>query len=302
MQLLQLHKPQIENIFTLEEVASHFEVSHFIPERILSGVVGEIFDKVESLKKKKRSYMILEAGMGTGRFTRPLAFTMEKRYPQSRIVGIDSSEMMIKEARKFITSNTSIEYLNHNICNNLPYDHGFFDASISFYVYHCIINWKQALNNIIQVLSNPKILIFIREKSQWGYYLDDRFGDIATTNATYYSFWKSYFDYRKQKAPLPEFDISASNLRELTRYLKAKGFYHEHKLSKHIWERDINFQESLISIEFGLFTKLRTGLTKNDRTHLKNKMKRWLIEHDIEPMTYLDKIPAQIEIDYFYYD
>ena len=290
---------QLRNIFKAREVAEHFYASHFISSEILTRISEEILDELYTYKRKE-SYNLLEVGMGMGRFTVPFASVLENRFPGSRLYGVDSSIAMIREAQKSISNIKNIEYNCHDITDPLPFSGDLFDASLSFYVYHCIKKWRKALENVIQVTAPPNILIFLREYSQWGYHIDNRFSDIEISDATYFDFWKEYFELRQITSPLPKIEISASNLDILIDYLRGRGFKHIHKMLKTTWERSIDYREVLTAIELGLFTKLRVGLSGKDRRLLKNKMVDWLNCRNISLNACHRTIPASIEIDLFY--
>ena len=291
---------RLRNIFKAPKVAGHFCSSHHIPSEILSRISQEIIKIVEFYTDRKDNYRVLEVGMGAGRFTAPFATELHKTYPGSKLYGLDNSKAMLREAKKNIPEVDFIEYKLHDITSSLRYPKDYFDVSISFYVYHCINNWRKALNNVLKVIAFPKLLIFLREHSQWGYHLDCRFDGIKITDKDYCNFWKEYFKLRQSISPLPKVEISASNIDKLMVYLKTKGFKHIHKMVNTKWKRDIVYKEALESIELGLFTKLRVGLDRKQRSILRNEMGKWLDRNGINTELLNGKIPASIEVDIFY--
>lgn len=293
---------RLRNIFKAPKVAGHFCSSHHIPLEILSEISQEIIKVIKFYAGKKDNYKVLEVGIGAGRFTVPLAIELNSNYPRSKLYGLDNSKAMLMEAKKNIPKVDFIEYKLHDITSSLRYPKNYFDVSISFYVYHCINNWQKALNNVIKVVASPKLLIFLREYSQWGYHHDDRFDGIKITDKNYYNFWKEYFKLRQSISPLPKVEISASNLDSLSDYLTKNGFKHAHKMLKTKWNRSVDYREALESIELGLFTKLRVGLTDKDRNILKNNMIEWLNNKVIKFDSHIGTIPAAIEVDVFYFN
>lgn len=293
-------KVRLRNIFKAPKVAGHFCVSHHIPSETLSEISRELIKEIQYYAGEKDNYKVLEVGIGVGRFTVPFAVELDKYLPGSKVYGLDNSKAMLREAKKNIPDANFIEYKSHDITSALSYSEDYFDASISFYVYHCINNWRKALNNVIQAVASPKLLIFLRERSQWGYHLDCRFKGIKITNKDYCKFWKEYFKIRQSISPLPKVEISASNLDLLKDYLKKNGFRHVPKTLKTTWNRTVTYSESLESIEAGLFTKLRVGLTDRDRNLLKTRMLTWLKNKNIKLDSSPVRIPAAIEVDIYY--
>ena len=300
LQTIKMQTKQALNIFDTKEVAENFLGSHYIPFNILREISGEILEIIESITQKTTHYRILETGIGTGRFSYPFAIELAKTFPNSKLYGLDSSRAMLSEAKKYLPPNLSIEYEHGSLNKPLSYQPNFFDASISFYVYHCIKNWKRALNNVVRVIRKPTLLFFIKERSQRGFHLDNRFDGIEIFDETYYRFWQEYFKNRGISTPLPNVDISASNLDMLGTYLGEKGFQHINKISAFKWKRKINYREALQSINLGLFTKLRIGLSAQDRAFLRKRMKDWLSIEHIDYTKQFWEIPAAIEIDIFY--
>jgi len=300
LQTIKIQTKQVLNIFNTKEVAEHFLDTHYIPFDILQGISGEILEILESITQKTTHYRILETGMGTGRFSYPFAIELAEKFPDSKLYGLDSSRAMLSEAEKYLPPDLSIKYEHGSLNKPLSYPLNFFDASISFYVYHCIKKWKQALNNVIRMIRKPILLFFIKERSQWGFHLDNRFDGIEIFDVTYYRFWKEYFKNREILTPLPKVDISASNLDMLGTYLEKKGFQHITKISDFKWKRKIDYREALQSINLGLFTKLRIGLSAQDRAFLRKRMEDWLSIERIDYTKQFWEIPAAIEIDVFY--
>lgn len=300
LQTILKSKVKLRNIFQAPSVAEQFCSTHYIPAEVLTAISNEVIDIIVEHKGRKNAYKILEPGIGGGRFTLPFAAQMEKRSPGSRVYGLDNSQAMLAQLPDVLKRMKSFDYAHHDIALPLPFERDFFDASVSFYVYHCIKKWQQALDNVIDVLAEPRLLLFLREHSQWGYHLDNIFKGIEVSDKKYYKFWKEYFKLRQSVSPLPNVDISASDLAKLTAYLKTKGFKHRHKILDTRWERNIDYRAALESIESGLFTKLRVGLDRKQRLLLKNTMEKWLERNEIDPDLQNSKIPATIEIDTFY--
>lgn len=293
-------KVKVRNIFKAQSVAERFSSTRHIPADVFAGITDEIIDIFEEYLPNKTSFNILEVGIGGGRFTLPFTTQLQKRHPGSNLTGFDNSIAMMSQLPEELKSLQSFKYSVHDITQPLPFEKNYFDASISFYVYHCIKKWQLALENVLNTIAEPKLLIFLRERSQWGFYLDNRFTKINVTNKTYRKFWQEYFNLREQISPMPKFDISASDLAMLTSYLKSKGYSHDNKILKTSWNRIVDYREALESIELGLFTKTRVGLDKKQRNQLTNDMKSWLVQNRIDPNIPSGEIPASIEVDIFY--
>jgi len=115
--------------------------------------VADIYDKtrelppeamrkiVQTLVKEMKGYKtLLDIGVGTGRFAKPL---QENGF---EVVGTDISEGMMKNAKKKGVKNL----LLGDACA-LPFRDYSFDATLSVHVLHLIIDWQTALKEICRV-------------------------------------------------------------------------------------------------------------------------------------------------------
>jgi len=106
------------------------------------GLPPEIMRKmVQALVKELKGYKtVLDIGVGTGRFAKPL---QENGF---EVVGIDISRGMMQNAKKKGLSNL----LLGDACF-LPFTDSSFDAALSAHVLHLISEWQTALKEICRV-------------------------------------------------------------------------------------------------------------------------------------------------------
>jgi len=123
--------------------------------------VAEIYDKtrglppevmrkiVQILVKEMKGYKtVLDLGVGTGRFAKPL---QENGF---EVIGTDISEDMVKNARKKGVKNL----LLGDACS-LPFRDHSFDAALSVHVLHLISDWQKALEEICRVTKDELISV-----------------------------------------------------------------------------------------------------------------------------------------------
>ncbi|HUV97904.1 MAG TPA: class I SAM-dependent methyltransferase, partial [Candidatus Paceibacterota bacterium] len=104
------------------------------PERVMDKLV-------KSLIAELRSYgTILDAGVGTGRFAKPLQDN------DFELVGADISAGMLRKAvERGVDS-----LLRSDVCF-LPFKAGSFDATVCVHLLHLVSEWKMALREICRV-------------------------------------------------------------------------------------------------------------------------------------------------------
>lgn len=134
---------------SFDRIADRYDATRGYPENVMKDILEALDEELEKHDK------ILDAGMGTGRFTQPL---------QSRgydIVGVDISPRMIQKARAKGVENT----LRADLLA-LPFKDLAFDKTISIHVLHLIKNWRNALVEIGRVTKQEFISVaFNKEES-----------------------------------------------------------------------------------------------------------------------------------------
>lgn len=102
-------------------------------------------DLINRVKKSlPEAQNILDLCTGTG----DLAAILKKKYPQSKIVGVDFSEKMLEIARK---KHSGIEFLQGD-CTKLPFENEQYDLCVISFGLRNIEDIKKALNEIYRVL------------------------------------------------------------------------------------------------------------------------------------------------------
>jgi len=119
---------------SFDRIADRYDATRGYPDEVMKDIL-EALDK--ELRKED---CILDAGMGTGRFSQPL---QARDY---HVVGIDLSKRMITKARE-----KGVENIVQGDLLALPFKDLAFDKSISIHVLHLIKDWEDALREIGRV-------------------------------------------------------------------------------------------------------------------------------------------------------
>ena len=104
----------------------------------------------------KECHTILDVGIGTGRFAKPLS---ECGFD---IVGIDLSRKMISKAKQ-----KGIRGLILADACNMPFKDGTFDASIIIHVFHLLPDWLSVLREIGRVTNNRVAALLRNRPGEW---------------------------------------------------------------------------------------------------------------------------------------
>lgn len=117
-----------------DRVADIYDRTRGLPAKVMKRTVGVLAKELKGDKK------ILEIGVGTGRFAKPL---QESRF---EVVGIDIARDMMSKAKHKSVSNLLLA----DACF-LPFRETSFDATLSVHVLHLIKDWQTALREISRV-------------------------------------------------------------------------------------------------------------------------------------------------------
>lgn len=134
---------------SFDRVADKYDATRGYPENIMRDILEALDDEL------RKEDLILDAGMGTGRFAAPL---QAKGY---QIVGIDIAARMIKKAQE-----KGVDNILRADLVALPFQDLAFDKTISIHVLHLIKNWKNALVEVGRVTKEEFISVaFNKEDS-----------------------------------------------------------------------------------------------------------------------------------------
>jgi len=134
---------------SFDRVAEKYDATRGYPEHIMEDILNALG------RRLKPEDLILDVGMGTGRFAAPL---QARGY---RIVGIDIAGRMIKKAQE-----KGVENILRADLLSLPFQDLVFDRTISIHVLHLIRNWKSALVEIGRVTKDEFVSVaFNKEES-----------------------------------------------------------------------------------------------------------------------------------------
>jgi ubiquinone/menaquinone biosynthesis C-methylase UbiE len=138
-------------LVSFDRVAEIYDKTRGFPVFVMNKIVEKLICKLKGCVK------VLEAGVGTGRYLKPLQDS------GFEVVGIDISSKMLKKATERGTRNS----LRGSVCN-LPFIDNSFDATISAGMLHLIREWRIALQEIARVTTVSFVSIVHRGRSPVG--------------------------------------------------------------------------------------------------------------------------------------
>lgn len=132
----------IMNVASFDLLADKYDKIWGLPSIIMGEVIRVLMDELNGHET------ILDAGIGTGRFAKPL---QDKGF---KVVGIDASQGMLRKA----IEKGMYNLVKGDVCK-LPFKDSSFDATISIYLLNLIKEWEAALQEIARVTRHTMISI-----------------------------------------------------------------------------------------------------------------------------------------------
>lgn len=133
---------------SFDRVAQVYDKTRGLPDRVMKRLIERLAEELSGSKT------ILDAGVGTGRFSEPLMDL------ELNVVGIDIAKEMMKKAVK-----RSVNKLLLGDVVFLPFRDDSFEVTISVHLLHLIVEWKEALKEICRVTRRTMISMDYRYKN-----------------------------------------------------------------------------------------------------------------------------------------
>lgn len=134
---------------SFDRIADRYDSTRGYPEDVMEEILGAL------QRALPRGGLVLDAGVGTGRFAKPL------QDMGILVVGIDISRRMLQKAKEKGTENL----LRADMCS-MPFGDGVFQTVLSIHVLHLISTWRCALVEVGRVATEKFMSVaFNKEES-----------------------------------------------------------------------------------------------------------------------------------------
>lgn len=281
-----------KHIYQKPKVATLYKkVKDISVDDIEKGLKLFVLQKVLPLYKKHGEIKMFEGGIGPGTFTFPFARCLnEIGVNRGYIYGIDNSLTMLElfeenmEKLYSLDKNVKIAYGYSDLEYKLPYLKNEFNIVMLAWVLHCLNDWKKALTNVKEILKEEGLLVIAFRDDEWLKALSGEFEYPFHTLPKYViEFWQYYYNIRKNlnipvdnrvkllfKSPEVEKELENLNFRNMESRLIP-------------WKWQYSVKDFLFFIKEGVWTALGSGVNKEQRSILHDKMSVWLKEQDVNP-------------------
>lgn len=145
-----------------DDIADIYDETRGLPYDTMNQVIEVL---VNHLKDRNQ---VLEIGVGTGRFAKPL------QKQGIDVVGIDISEIMLDKAIKKDLGNLMI-----GDCCTLPFKDSSIDTVISVHVLHLLPDWDRALSEINRVTKRELVSILYKKS---GFVISEEYRQALQSN------------------------------------------------------------------------------------------------------------------------
>lgn len=128
---------------SFDPIADSYDATRRLPEPVMAGALDVLAEVLGT------DGLVLEAGVGTGRFAIPL------RARRVRIVGVDIAPRMLASARSKGGGDLFLASATH-----LPFLDGAFRASMAIHLLHLVAEWRAVLRELARVTRGTFVTLF----------------------------------------------------------------------------------------------------------------------------------------------
>lgn len=268
------------DLFKDKRIADIYEDTRSVPLDVVRGIAGSVIDQAP-----KKEVALFEGGIGTGRFSIPLARLLDKE-GRGFLLGADNSTAMLDklEAKLEEAEQKKLEerlaYGYADLEKRLPYPSCFFDGCLLGMAYHALDNWKTATEEVLRVLDHQRRLFIVNWPGPWVSCMFNS-PDPGDIDRRVVEFWREYYRFRKSRGlSLPDRLERIYNLEEVNSFLAEKGL-NEKKTEEFSWGSTWSFAEMLEAVKEPIYS-FNIDIKERERLRLHRHMKDWLEKQGID--------------------
>jgi ubiquinone/menaquinone biosynthesis C-methylase UbiE len=249
---------------------------------------------------------IVDAGVGSGRLLIPVVQNMPKEYADKvKFVCLDVAEPMLDDLRKSIKqfSNTQFEIIQCDLQKPIPISDIPIGMVYTLATFHIIQKWKEALENVVNLMHTKGVFVFIKEINQFMHQTEGFESDheIDEPNEQLTHFMKEYHKLRTNFGlPFKRSGIMYSEIQSAESHLNRIGYNKISIISNKslIWSKPHSYKEILIALEKRIITTWGSDLPDDPRIKIAYLLRQYLEKKSISlEKTYY--IPARFELHVF---
>lgn len=259
-----------------------------IPDTLLSNI-GRLccrlgFDYKDEL-------CILDAGAGTGRFVLPCAHVAQESGLHANILAVDLSARMLEQLQNnWDNTNVSLmlKCIQADLQDPLPIPKDSVHVAYTVATFHILDKWRQALDNLIQVIVPGGHLVFICENNQFMHQTEgfEKDCDFAVIDSILRKFMKYYHKLRKElgESYVPS-ELRYSDMMLAIKYLRESGLKEidsgmpSDQLS---WDKPHTYKDILHCFRNRQMTTWGSDLSNSARAVIADKLGTWVKEQAID--------------------
>jgi len=285
-------------IFLSRRPVENYDILRMIPIEI----INNYFTYILSLKDLTSNKMkIMEAGAGSGRFFIPLVNWVTKNSFPHMLTACDISSKML-EALEYRLNGCGkiVSLVNFDLQEKKSFTMSWFDLIYTVATLHILNEWKQCLNNFVEMLKPGGILVLTKEINQFMHRTEgfDNTYDLTEIDAQLDEFFRLYHRLRVEVGePYEPSGITYSEIGPAIDYLLKQGMeLIEQRLDdeKLKWQKPHSYADLLETFRLRTITTWGSDLSPAVRVKIHDQLKSWLISRNID-MNYIFYLPARLQ-------
>lgn len=235
---------------------------------------------------------IADAGAGTGRFALPCAETSRKLGADIELVAIDLSGQMLERLRKKWPTQTSaaqLQCVQADLQELLPIPSTSVHVVYTVATFHILERWREALDNLVDIIAPGGCLVFIRENNQFMHETEgfERDVDFPTIDPLLKAFMTHYHEQREANGePYIPSELRYSDMMPAIHHLRRCGLReidHGIPASQLSWDKPHTYGDILHCFRNRQMTTWGTDLSEPAREKIADALDAWVSSHKIDP-------------------
>ncbi len=263
-----------------------------IPNSVLLDI-GKTCCRLAVTEKSQSEHLcILDAGAGTGRFAMPCAHAASNTDINTKILAVDLSAKMLAEFKNNWKKNNlsvGLQCIQADIQEPLPIQAGSIIVVYTVATFHILDRWRNALDNLIDVLGPGGYLVFICENNQFMHQTEgfEKDSDFTTIDPVLKSFMEYYHQLRQKhgESYVPS-EIRYSDMSSAITYLRESELK---QVNVGItsdclnWDKTHTYRDILHCFRHRQMTTWGSDLSENARAAIADDLEAWVEKRGINP-------------------
>lgn len=278
-------------IFNDSGTVARYDKLRHIALRVMESVCSLVCDLAAQVHLDVPA-RILDAGAGTGRFAIPIGQALAARKGAAELFATDFCQPMldtIVERWPMCNSTVRLRCVQADLQEPLPPACKLSHVVFTIATFHILKKWREALDNLVNVLAPGGSFVFVRENNQFMHETEgfEKDSDFPTIDETLRDFMQFYHAQRASAGePYQPRTLRYSDMMPAVRYLASLGLVEqpvEIPANSFEWQKPHTYADILHCFRQRQMTTWGSDLSEHAREKIADALDHWVADHGIVP-------------------